>query len=237
MIRRAARVYGIVLQNASQPFSGVGRDIVTHDYGVVMWTRRATKTVAAPFSSSCAGGGKKMKKGVGVPDDDFTAASAAVSAAKKSKTTPEQLIRAGESLEFEQAAEMIFSESRTRFGDRRTLGWDWHAWHFFCSLMPACLAYGLVVYSEVRRLKRVVDFMSRGVVQLCIPHSLTPPFPVLTQNHIMNNILREYHLTWSVYPKLRTRNHPYPDFFCFLSSAQLISISVVVVLFLCMRLK
>jgi hypothetical protein len=144
MLRRAARAAATSARRGAashpptegaypSPASAAGWNI-THNASV-------RRPLPAPFSSSASDAGGKKSAAV--------SASAAAVKSSSSSQSAEQLIRAGKPLEFEQAAEMVFSEPMTRLGHRRTLGWDWHAWHFFCALMPACLAYALVLYSEV----------------------------------------------------------------------------------------
>ena len=58
------------------------------------------------------------------------------SSASSSSASPEALVRAGRPLEFSQAAELVFAAHRAG-----RLGWDWHAWHFVLSLVPAGVAY------------------------------------------------------------------------------------------------
>ena len=61
---------------------------------------------------------------------------ASSSSASSSSASPEALVRAGRPLEFGQAAELVFAAHRAG-----RLGWDWHAWHFVLSLVPAGVAY------------------------------------------------------------------------------------------------
>ena len=61
---------------------------------------------------------------------------ASSSSASSSSASPEALVRAGRPLEFGQAAELVFAAHRSG-----RLGWDWHAWHFILSLVPAGVAY------------------------------------------------------------------------------------------------
>ena len=61
---------------------------------------------------------------------------ASSSSASSSSASPEALVRAGRPLEFSQAAELVFAAHRAG-----RLGWDWHAWHFVLSLVPAGVAY------------------------------------------------------------------------------------------------
>ena len=61
---------------------------------------------------------------------------ASSSSASSSAASPEALVRAGRPLEFGQAAELVFAAHRAG-----RLGWDWHAWHFVLSLVPAGVAY------------------------------------------------------------------------------------------------
>ena len=61
---------------------------------------------------------------------------ASSTSASSSSASPEALVRAGQPLEFGQAAELVFAAHRAG-----RLGWDWHAWHFVLSLVPAGVAY------------------------------------------------------------------------------------------------
>ena len=51
------------------------------------------------------------------------------------RPSPEDLVRGGAPVEFDQAAELVFSETRRR------LGWDWHLWHLFLACWPPGLLY------------------------------------------------------------------------------------------------
>ena len=51
------------------------------------------------------------------------------------RLSPEDLVRGGAPVEFDQAAELVFSETRRR------LGWDWHLWHLFLACWPPGLLY------------------------------------------------------------------------------------------------
>ena len=62
-------------------------------------------------------------------------AAAARDATPASRPSPENLVRAGAPVEFDQAAELVFSETR------RQLGWDWHLWHLFLACWPPGLLY------------------------------------------------------------------------------------------------
>ena len=62
-------------------------------------------------------------------------AAAARDATPASRPSPENLVRAGAPVEFDQAAELVFSETRRR------LGWDWHLWHLFLACWPPGLLY------------------------------------------------------------------------------------------------
>ena len=80
------------------------------------------------------------------------ASRTASSSAASSSASAEALVRAGKSLEFDQAAELVFAANRTG-----KLGWDWHAWHFAASLIPAGVAYAwaqhiLATDPEIRRM-------------------------------------------------------------------------------------
>jgi hypothetical protein len=80
------------------------------------------------------------------------ASRTASSSAASSSASAEALVRAGKSLEFDQAAELVFAANRTG-----KLGWDWHAWHFAASLVPAGVAYAwaqhiLASDPEIRRM-------------------------------------------------------------------------------------
>lgn len=80
------------------------------------------------------------------------ASRTASSSAASSSASAEALVRAGKSLEFDQAAELVFAANRTG-----KLGWDWHAWHFAASLIPAGVAYAwaqhiLASDPEIRRM-------------------------------------------------------------------------------------
>lgn len=77
---------------------------------------------------------------------------ASSSSASSSAASPEALVRAGRPLEFGQAAELVFAAHRSG-----RLGWDWHAWHFVLSLVPAGVAYAwaqhiLATDPEIRRM-------------------------------------------------------------------------------------
>ena len=77
---------------------------------------------------------------------------ASSSSASSSSASPEALVRAGRPLEFGQAAELVFAAHRAG-----RLGWDWHAWHFVLSLVPAGVAYAwaqhiLATDPEIRRM-------------------------------------------------------------------------------------
>ena len=62
-------------------------------------------------------------------------AAAARDATPATRPSPENLVRAGAPVEFDQAAELVFSETR------RQLGWDWHLWHLFLACWPPGLLY------------------------------------------------------------------------------------------------
>ena len=75
-------------------------------------------------------------------------------AASSSAASPEALVRAGGSLEFGQAAELVFAANRTG-----RLGWDWHAWHLAASLVPAGVAYAWAqhILASDPEIKRMVE--------------------------------------------------------------------------------
>ena len=58
------------------------------------------------------------------------------------RPSPEDLVRGGAPVEFDQAAELVFSETRRR------LGWDWHLWHLFLACWPPGLLYLLARHIE-----------------------------------------------------------------------------------------
>ena len=82
------------------------------------------------------------------------AARPASSSAASSAASPEALVRAGGSLEFGQAAELVFAANRTG-----RLGWDWHAWHLAASLVPAGVAYAWAqhILASDPEIKRMVE--------------------------------------------------------------------------------
>lgn len=67
---------------------------------------------------------------------DTVVESSGLSRTASGSSSPESLVRAGKPLEFDQAAELVFSTHKSG-----KLGWDWHAWHFLAACMPAAVAY------------------------------------------------------------------------------------------------
>lgn len=74
--------------------------------------------------------------------------------------TPEEVIRRGGSLEFREAAELMFTETPESQARKYRFGWDWHAWHMLVALVPTGLCWLAVRYidqtAEYRAFQRTV---------------------------------------------------------------------------------
>ena len=148
MMRRAARVVEVVWHASGTRASGTS--------GACSASAAACDTRWGVPPRADAGTRRWVsgEAGRGGESTSEAAARPASSSAASSSASPEALVRAGRSLEFGQAAELVFATSRTG-----RLGWDWHAWHFAASLVPAGIAYAWAqhILASDPEIRRMVD--------------------------------------------------------------------------------
>lgn len=147
MLRRAARGVAEAAARTSGKVSSSAQVLVT--------------SVAKCESAGCASfrgnaGARRGNSGVSTSGDTTTTGFAVkhttTSPATPPAPNPEQLVRSGKTLEFAQAAELVFSSHGSG-----GLGLAWHAWHFFAACLPAAAAYAwaqhiLATDPEIKRM-------------------------------------------------------------------------------------
>jgi len=123
----------------------------------VMATRRAVRRALDVIAGTRSGVGSNRRQSRGSLGARALSASSASTSSEK--TSEEELlakriedaVREGRRPAFTDVAEHVFAKRRgggkgDGGGGGGGRGWDWHAWHFFVSLLPAAAAYACVRY-------------------------------------------------------------------------------------------
>ena len=121
----------------------------------VMATRRAVRRALDVIAGTRSGVGSNRRQSRGSLGARALSASSASTSSEK--TSEEELakriedaVREGRRPAFTDVAEHVFAKRRGGGkgdgGGGGGRGWDWHAWHFFVSLLPAAAAYACVRY-------------------------------------------------------------------------------------------
>jgi hypothetical protein len=126
-----------------------------------MATRRAVRRALDVIAGTRSGVGSNRRQSRGSLGARALSASSASTSTSSEKTSEEELakriedaVREGRRPAFTDVAEHVFAKRRGGGkgdgggggGGGGGRGWDWHAWHFFVSLLPAAAAYACVRY-------------------------------------------------------------------------------------------